>query len=101
MKSRVTTRLLWLAVVWNSIWEARDKANKIYEDNDPTEYLRKYGITWLSQSYLDICVSQSTEFLSGGLVLSGWAGMMVTRIVLMNSCRILVTGGSISAPPST
>ena len=46
-------------------------------------------------------VSRSTEHLSGGLVLSGWAGMMVTRIVLMDSCRILVTGGSISAPPNT
>ncbi len=34
-----------LRELWKSIWEARDKANKIYEDNDPTEYLRKYGIT--------------------------------------------------------
>ena len=31
--------------LWKSIWEARDKANNISEDIDPTEYLRKYGIT--------------------------------------------------------
>ena len=46
-------------------------------------------------------MSRSIERLSGGLVLSGWAGMMVTRMALMDSCCILVTGGSISAPPST
>ena len=34
-----------LRKLWESVWEARKEAIKIYEDSDPTEYLRKYGIT--------------------------------------------------------
>ena len=34
-----------LQKLWHSTWEARKEAIKIYEDSDPTEYLRKYGIT--------------------------------------------------------
>ena len=30
---------------WSVIWEARKEAIKVCEDSDPTEYLRKYGIT--------------------------------------------------------
>ena len=45
-------------------------------------------------------MSNTIERLSGGLVLSGWAGITVTRILLTDSWY-LATGGSISAPPST
>ena len=39
-------------------------------------------------------MSNTIERLSGGLVLSGWAGITVTRILLTDRCY-LATGGSI------
>ena len=36
---------LRLRKFWSTVWEARDEAIRICENPDPTEYLRKYGIT--------------------------------------------------------
>ena len=36
---------LRLRKFWSTVWDARDEAIRLCENPDPTDYLRKYGIT--------------------------------------------------------